>query len=104
MQIQVSTDRTIPSHEAVALRVEDDILEALRRFNSSIERVEVHLAAEPGDSMMRCSIEARLSGRAPTKVVHRAATLDVAVSGAAAELMKALEGALGRRPLAPAPV
>ena len=102
MQIQVSTDRTIPSHAAVSLRVEEDILAATRRFNSSIERVELHLAAV-GDTV-RCSIEARLSGRAPSKVTHSAATVDLAVSGAAAELMTALEGALGRKPLTPAPV
>ncbi len=100
MQIQIITDRNIPGREALAVRVEANLLEATRRFNSSIERAEVHLAAE-GIEML-CAIEARLSGRAPTKVSHRAATLDLAVSGAAAELMKALESALGRKPVEPA--
>jgi hypothetical protein len=42
-------------------------------------------------------MEARLEGRPPAAVLHHAATLDQAITGAAEKLERALESSQGRR-------
>lgn len=72
----------------------------LDRVSDRITRVEVHLSDEHGpkngQADRRCMIEARLAGRQPTAVTHHAATLDLAVDGAAAKLLSSIEHTLGR--------
>lgn len=69
---------------------------ALSRFSDHITRVEVHLSDENSDKKggtrdMRCMMEARLEGRQPIAVSHQAATLDLAVDGAAGKLTRLIE-------------
>jgi ribosome-associated translation inhibitor RaiA len=61
-------------------------------MSDHITRVEVHLTDERGPSMM----EARLEGRQPIAVTDEAATLDLAVDGAADKLAKLIEHTLGK--------
>ncbi len=59
MQIQVSTDRNIADRDQLAVRVGEDVADALRGFGEYIGLVEVRLGAEV--SRRRCTIEARLA-------------------------------------------
>lgn len=101
MQIQVNTDHNIKEHEAHAVQVSSVVESALSRFSDHITRVEVHLSDENGDKKaghdsMRCMMEARLEGRRPIAVTYQAATLDLAVDGAADKLARLIESTLGR--------
>jgi ribosome-associated translation inhibitor RaiA len=62
--------------------------------------VEVHLIDESGPKSRknnkRCMMEARLEGRQPIAVTDEAATLDLAVDGAADKLARLIEHTLGK--------
>lgn len=101
MQIQINTDRNIECHAALATQVRGVVDSALSRFSDHITRVEVHLSDENSDKKirnddMRCVMEARLEGRQPIAATHQAATLDLAIDGAAGKLTRMIEGSLGR--------
>lgn len=101
MQVQVNTDRNIAGHEALDVQVSGVVESALIRISDHIQKVEVHLSDQNSDRKggnddIRCVLEARLEGRQPIAVTHQAATLDQAVSGAAAKLARLIESTLGR--------
>ena len=100
MQIQVNTDHTIEGHEALAARIRGVVENALSRMSDHITRVEVHLTDESGPKSRannkRCMMEARLEGRQPIAVTDEAATVDVAVNGAADKLARLIEHTLGK--------
>ena len=100
MQIQVNTDHTIEGHEALAERIRGVVESALGRMSDHITRVEVHLTDERGPKKgkndKRCMMEARLEGRQPIAVTDEAATLDLAVNGAADKLARLIEHTLGK--------
>jgi ribosome-associated translation inhibitor RaiA len=96
MQIQINTDRNIEGREALVTQVSGVVESALSRFSDHITRVEVYLSDENSDKKggtrdMRCMMEARLEGRQPIGVSHQAATLDLAVDGAAGKLTRLIE-------------
>ncbi len=99
MQIQVNTDNHIAGSEALIQKVSTDLEHALRRYESDITRIEVHLAdvngPKPGEDK-RCLLEARLEGRKPIAVSHQALSLDEAIDGATEKLESSLETILGR--------
>ena len=72
----------------------------LLAFAEQITRVEVHLSDEnglkTGDDDVRCMIEARVEGRPPTAVTHRAGSVDEAVNGAAGKLTRLLGSTVDR--------
>jgi ribosome-associated translation inhibitor RaiA len=100
MHVQTHTDASINGSEKLAARVEAVVEDALERFANQVTRVEVHLSdensAKGGADDKRCVMEARIENRPPTAVTHKAATLDEALTGAAAKLARSLERALGR--------
>ena len=100
MQIQINTDRNIEVHEALATQISGVVDSALSRFSDHITRVEVHLSDEnshkSGQKDKRCVMEARLEGRQPSAATHQAATLDLAIDGAADKLARMIESTLGR--------
>jgi ribosome-associated translation inhibitor RaiA len=100
MQIQVNTDHTIEGHEALADQVRGVVENALSRMSDQITRVEVHLTDESGpksrENNKRCMMEARLEGRQPIAVTDEAATVDLAVNGAADKLARLIEHTLGK--------
>jgi ribosome-associated translation inhibitor RaiA len=100
MQIQINTDHTIEAHEALAARIRGVVENALDRVSDHITRVEVHLADESGsrsgENDKRCMMEARIEGRQPIAVTDEAATLDLAVAGAAEKLARLIEHTLGK--------
>jgi ribosome-associated translation inhibitor RaiA len=101
MQIQISTDHNIEGREKLADEVRSVVESALSRCSEQITRVEVHLSDESslhnsGQHDNRCMMEARLAGRQPTAVTHHAATVELAVDGAAEKLKRSLESTFGR--------
>ena len=100
MHIQVNTDHTIEGHEALADQIRGIVGNALSRISDHITRVEVHLTDErgpkSGKSDKRCMMEARLEGRQPIAVTDEAATVDLAVNGAADKLARLIEHTLGK--------
>ena len=101
MQIKINTDHNIEGHQGLTARVTGVVENALSRFSDRITWVEVHLSDENSDKKaghdaLRCMMEARLEGLQPIAVTAHAATLDLAVEGAADKLTNMIESALGR--------
>lgn len=100
MHIQINTDKNIDGSDAFADQMKVIVESTLNRFVEHITRVEVHLSDENSDKAgindKRCLMEARLEGRQPIAVTHQAATLDLAVQGAAGKLKNMIESNLGR--------
>ncbi|MFY9907547.1 MAG: HPF/RaiA family ribosome-associated protein [Terriglobales bacterium] len=100
VQIQINTDHTIEGHEALADQIRGIVENALSRMSDQITRVEVHLTDESGpksrENNKRCMMEARLEGRQPIAAIDEAATLDLAVNGAADKLARLIEHTLGK--------
>ena len=100
MQVQINTDHNVEGHEALAAHVSDVVKSTLNSVSDHITRVEVHLTDESGHKSTqndkRCVIEARLQGRQPIAVTHHAATLHLAIEGAADKLARMVEGTVGR--------
>ncbi len=100
MQIQLNTDSSLTGSEELAAQLEGDVRAALDRFSERITRVEVHLtdlnSGEKGGTDKRCLMEARVAGRQPTSVSHEAATVDLAIDGAADKLSHALDTIFGK--------
>jgi ribosome-associated translation inhibitor RaiA len=100
MQVQVNTDHTIEGHGELADQIRGVVENALSRMSGHITRVEVHLTDESGpksrENNKRCMMEARLEGRQPIAVTDEAATVDLAVNGAADKLARLIEHTLGK--------
>ena len=100
MIIQFNTDKTINGDEKRELHFNFLIEEALKRFQSHISRIEVHLSDENGNKKgmndMRCLLEARIEGKQPIAVSCQADTIEASLSGALNKLKSSLETILGR--------
>lgn len=100
MQIQINTDHHIEGHEAFAAWATEEVIHTLGHQKTHVTRVEVHLSDEnghkSGPSDKRCAMEARLEGRQPMAVTHQAASVHLAVTGAADKLSRLIESTLGR--------
>ncbi len=100
MQIQISTDRTVPGGEELIRHFEGELAAQLSRFSDHITRLEVHFSEESAaaDGMdRRCVLEARPTGRRTVAVSHHAGSVDEACRGAVHKLESVLEGVYGRR-------
>jgi ribosome-associated translation inhibitor RaiA len=100
MIIQFNTDKTIDGKEADQHYFTSMIEEGLKKFESHITRVEVHLSDENGKKEgindIRCMLETRIEGRQPLAVSCQADTVELAVSGAVDKLDASLETIFGR--------
>lgn len=100
MQIQVNTDNHIHRREEIVALVETSVEGAVGRFRDRITRVEAHLSDSNSHKTkgndIRCVLEARLAGHQPIAVTHQAATVELALSGAADKLERSVESTLGR--------
>lgn len=99
MIIQVNTDKHIEGREQLAAEVQAVVEHSLTKHRDHVTRVEVHLSDENslvrgGDNDKRCVMEARLKGRNPIAVTHKAGTLTMAVEGAANKLETSLRSIL----------
>lgn len=102
MKVQISTDGNIRGHHQMTDQFMGSVEDALSRISDRVTRVEVHLSdvgghgRSRGGNDMRCMMEARLEGRSPIAVAHKAAILDLAVEGAAEKLARMIERTLGK--------
>jgi len=100
MQIQINTDHHIEGHDAFSAWATEEVTRTLGHQKSHVTRVEIHLSDEnghkSGPSDKRCAMEARLEGRQPMAVTHQAASVHLAVTGAADKLSRLIESTLGR--------
>jgi len=101
MKIQINTDHNIESNATLISELSSVVAHALNRLSEQITQVTVRLNDENSDKKggnddIRCLIEAHLAGRQPVAVSHQAATVDLAVEGAADTLVKLLESKVER--------
>lgn len=100
MHLQINTDHSLKVHESEEAQLQRIVESHLNRFADRITRVEMHLsdvnAAKGGQDDKRCLLEARLEGRKPLAVSHSAASLILAVEGAAEKLSRSIDSDIGR--------
>jgi len=99
MFVQVSTDNRIVSDAEANARLEERVRTKLKRFESRLTHVEVHVAdvnGTKGGDDKRVSLEVRANGHAPVAVHADAARVDTAVTAAADKAIRALDHALGK--------
>jgi len=100
MQVQIEVATDTDAYEGLTAHVRGVVERALGRYADRVTRVDVYLSEdrrhEGGADDKRCLMEARLEGRAPTVVAHRAASLNEVVEGAAGKLGRSLEHTLER--------
>lgn len=86
MTIQFNTDKNVNGTEEFVAPFITQIEDKLKRFNSHITRIEVHLSDENGkkDGLkdIRCLMEVRLEGRQPIAVSIQEDTEEQAISKA----------------------
>jgi ribosome-associated translation inhibitor RaiA len=97
VQVQINTDKHV---DAKTGPMEDELLDALARFDDQLVRVEVHLSDQngdkPGTDDQRCTMEARLAGLKNVVVTHSAGTVYDAFNGALEKLSRQLDSTLGK--------
>jgi ribosome-associated translation inhibitor RaiA len=100
MQVQVNSNQSIQTHDALERWVTTELHSTLDRFKNDITRIEVHLSDEnsdkASDNHMRCMVEARLARHQPLAVNHQAASLDEAFRGACEKIKRSLDHTLGK--------
>lgn len=100
MNIQFSTDKTITGEERQADYFESQIEQALKRYQSHITTIAVHVkdknGIKEGFNNIACVIEARIEGRQPIAVTDQANSIELAVTGAIDKLKASLETILGK--------
>lgn len=101
MTIQYNTDKTINGDERHQDYFITQISESLKRYESDITRIAVHITDQNGKKEgvndIRCLLEARLEGKQPIAVTCQADNLELAVSGALEKLNASIKTILGRQ-------
>jgi ribosome-associated translation inhibitor RaiA len=100
MFVQISTDNRIVSDAEANARLEEKVRAKLKRFESRLTDVEVHVVdmngSKGGDGDKRASLEARVNGHAPVGVHADSDRVETAVGLAADKAVRALEHALAK--------
>lgn len=100
MTIQINTDKTISGEERSTDFFKVQIADDLKRFETHITRIEVHLKDENGKkewfNKISCMLEARLEGRQPIAITNQANTIDLAINGTVEKVKTAIESILGK--------
>lgn len=100
MQVQVNTSNGIENKDSLERWATDYLNESLARFAQDITRVEVQLrdtnSGKKGADDIRCTLEARITGREPVAATHHAASQDDAFRGATQRLTHLLDHTLGK--------
>ena len=100
MFIQIHADNQVESDSERNARLEEQIRQRMARFEDRITDVKVHVSdvngPRGGDSDLRCTIEARVSGIPPVAAVDEGDSVDRCVIGAAKKVVRALDHQLGR--------
>lgn len=100
MTIQINTDKNINGDERKHDFFSAQISEELKRFESHITRIEVHLKDENGKKEgfndMSCVLEARLEGKQPIVVTAQEDTVELAITSAIKKIKASLKTTIGR--------
>ena len=100
MFVQISTDNRLKSDAEANARLEEKVRSKLKRFESRLSDVEVHVSdsngAKGGDGDKRVSLEARANGHPPVAVHADADRVEIAVTLAADKAVRALDHALSK--------
>ena len=100
MFVQIHTDNQIVSDAGANARLEEKVRAKLKRYQSRLSDVEVHVSdvnhAKGGGGDKRVSLEARVNGHPPVAVHADADRIEIAVGLAADKAVRALEHAIGR--------
>jgi ribosome-associated translation inhibitor RaiA len=100
MHIQINTDNHITGTTELSDSAMAEVESALGHLAEHVTRVEVHLSDENshkgGASDKRCVMEARLEGHQPIAVTEEAESIELAISGAAEKLKRAIDHTIGR--------
>lgn len=97
MKVQINAGSAYS--EAVAERIEEEVVNALKVHADRVTRVEVHLHdvnGRKGGCDKQCVVEVRLAGRPPLAVEHEAHDMYDAISGAAQKAGRAVRHRLER--------
>lgn len=102
MYIEVNTTHHITPQESLKAEVAQLVEHDIARFADQVTHVEVHLDDENGtdkggDKDIRCTIEARVTGRQSLAVTSHAVNVVQAARTAATKLARSLESALGKQ-------
>ena len=100
MFVQIKTDNRIVTDAGANARLEERVRAKLKRFESRLTHVEVHVAdvnaTKGGDGDKRVSLEARANGHAPIAVHAEADRIETAVTAAVDKAARALDTAFGK--------
>jgi ribosome-associated translation inhibitor RaiA len=101
MKVQVNTSNDIENKEGLERWASEYLNDHLARFDQDITSIEVQMtdenhAAKGGGVDKRCTMEARVTGRAPVAVTNWAPNQDLAFRGAADKLQHALDHTFGK--------
>src|ERR1043165_4859609 len=101
MTVQIHTDNNVSGNQDFTNRISEQVSQALQRFSSRLNSVQVHLGDEngktPGTDDKRCTIEARLEGMDPLVATCHADTHQAAVKGAIQKVKGAMESAVEKQ-------
>lgn len=101
MKVQVNTSNGVGSKDALERWAGEFLGGQLARFEQDITSIEVQMsdenhASSGGGVDKRCTLEARVNGRAPIAVTHHGPDQNLAFRGAADKLANALDHAFGK--------
>ena len=99
MFVQISTDNRLVSDADANARLEEKVRSKLKRFESRLSDVEVHITdmngSKGGDGDKKVTLEARMNGHTPVAVHADADRVETAVGLAADKAVRALAHAIG---------
>ncbi len=100
MIIQINTDKTINGGINKQEYFTSQVEEELKRYQSHITRIEVHLKDENGNkdglNDKLCTLEARIKGKQPIAVTSKSNTVEAALVGGIYKIKVALKTIIGR--------
>jgi hypothetical protein len=101
MKTQINTHKSADGDQRQQAIFSTIIAVALKKIQSHITRIEVHLSDQNGIkeglNNILCLLEARLEGMQPMAVLCQVDTIDMADNGAIDKSKNSLETILGRR-------
>jgi len=101
MRIQVNSDKTINVDANLTGIIEGEANRVLKRFETKLTRVEVHLSdvdnKKNGRADKRCLIEVRPAGDRPLTASAKAATTEAALGEALGKMQRSLTTFFGRK-------
>jgi len=100
MDIQINTNHSVDSSDALRRETTATVEHALERFAEQITLIEIHFSDVNGESRggddKHCMLEARLAGRQPVAVTHDSSTVELALAGSIRKMTSMLDSTLGR--------